>query len=428
MKRFPIMWVLFCLIFQLSYSTSLSDLAASMKAGEWAELSTNNLVPTLEANGASHAVIGGYHEDLAWDPVTQQILVISGDHNWGENTSQFISYSAATNTWKTEPRPSWLGILHGYDHNAIDVQGRYFYFRTYGSPNFFRYQIDNKVWTTLPSLNVGDYVSCCFGVEYFPEMNGLFVTNTQGGGTYLLGNGANQWNKLGSITPGGYQDFAEYNPVHKVMLFGGSNGSSALYKYDTTGQITPLKDAPRTLGVNQSINTVDPVSGDYLFFFDDATFHTYDITTEKWTQQTGSVPLFSPYRSSPIWHLTATPLSDHGVVLFVKFYFTTPNQAWVYLYKHAEPVGAENSASRDTPNVNPFVSALPNPFSGSVNIRLREEFQGELKIFRPNGQRVARFKGRGPFQWRPETAAPGLYLAEVSTNGRRVVKKIFFTP
>ena len=40
----------------------------------------------------------------------------------------------------------------------------------------------------------------------------------------------------GQLPMGPYHNFAEYNPVHKVVIFGGGNGSNDIYKLDTCGQ------------------------------------------------------------------------------------------------------------------------------------------------------------------------------------------------
>ena len=46
--------------------TAMGDLAASMKPGTWAELSTHNLDVVLSASGASGSILA-YAEDGAWD-------------------------------------------------------------------------------------------------------------------------------------------------------------------------------------------------------------------------------------------------------------------------------------------------------------------------------------------------------------------------
>src|SRR5262245_31505984 len=118
---------------------------------------------------------------------------------------------------------------------------------------------------------------------------------------------------------GPYHNFAEYSPVHKVILFGGGNGSSDLYKLDAAGKVTALKKAPIGLGTMQSIVTLDPVSGDFLIFGKGGSFYVYDVTSDAWKRQGGKVPIFEPTRvaDNKVWHVTATPVSTYGVTMFV---------------------------------------------------------------------------------------------------------------
>src|SRR5262249_1350418 len=138
----------------------------------------------------------------------------------------------------------------------------------------YKYQIDNQTWTPIASNNLMSYVQCCGGLDYFPEMNGVIwvqggeVGNT--GGVFLLSDSTGQWSRVGKIhtyVMGSYHNFAEYNPVYKVVLFGGGNdGARKLYKLSSNGTITSLKDAPVDLGIQSAMLTVDSVSGDYLVF------------------------------------------------------------------------------------------------------------------------------------------------------------------
>ena len=55
--------------------------------------------------------------------------------------------------------------------------------------------------------------------------------------------------------------------MHKVVLIaGGIQQPRIMYKLDAAGTVTRLQDAPAEieLGVNRSIITADPVSGDFI--------------------------------------------------------------------------------------------------------------------------------------------------------------------
>jgi len=248
-----------------------------MKAGEWRSLSTKNINATLGALGASQTVFG-FAENIEWDPVTQQLFYAGGDHN---DKAWFIAYDAKSNIWRRIDERSWG---HGYDHNAIDPTGRMFFYRSFSNPVIERYDISSGNWESLPSLEGKiDYISCCVGIEYFPELHGLVYISREKGanGAALLWNSrSNSWLRLGAGFPiGVYHNFAEYNPVHRVMLFGGGNppNSSAIYRLDKNGKIDSLNPAPIPLGIQQSIVTVDPISGNFLIFTSRSEFYEYNV-------------------------------------------------------------------------------------------------------------------------------------------------------
>ena len=322
--------------------TEMGRLAARMKPGSWAELKTSGIVEALRATGASGAIFG-YSEDGAWDPETRRFLYLGGDHN---GIPRFVAYSADENRWKTLPQPAWIGngTKHGYDHNAIDPGSRTFYHFPFGNKarTVQKYDLARGEWSALPLLDPPEYVACAVGVEYFPELGSLVVANGGGGkgSVHAFDVKAGSWKTLaGNLPMGVYHNFAEYNPVHKVMILGGGNDSSDLYRLDRDGKVTTLKKAPIGLGVMQTIVTVDPPNGDYLVFGKKGVFYVYDVLKDEWREQTGDIPIFAPVRTkdNKVWHTNATPVSTYGVTMFVKYYHRDPDpQAWVYLYKHAK--------------------------------------------------------------------------------------------
>jgi hypothetical protein len=155
----------------------------------------------------------------------------------------------------------------------------------------------------------------------------------------------NSWVGPLNTTPlsdtGDYHNVAEYNPVHKVVIFGGGNGSGALYKLSANGAVTPLTAAPFPLRVIESIVTVDPVSGDYLVFGRNGEFYKFDVTdgpAGTWTRLAGPPPFASPLlgsSSSTVDLVVAAPISTYGVVMFIKHIPGNASQTKVYLYKHS---------------------------------------------------------------------------------------------
>ena len=204
-----------------------------------------------------------------------------------------------------------------------------------------RYDIAAAKWTALPRVATQEYLACCVGLAWFPELDGLVWANGGGGKghVFLFTEKDQQWKMLAKDLPMGvYHNFAEYSPVHKVVIFGGGNGSSDLYKLDAAGKVATLKKAPIGIGTMQTIVTLDPVSGDFLVFGKNGSFYVYDVVKDEWKLREGKVPIFEPTRvkDNQVWHVTAAPVSTYGVTMFVKYYAVDPPRAWVYLYKHAE--------------------------------------------------------------------------------------------
>jgi hypothetical protein len=332
-------------------TTVLGQLAASMQPGTWAVLNTQNLESVLSSSdvggGASGGILG-YADKAAWDPTSKQLLFIGSDHlqDGVTVTDKFISYSDATNSWRVMPRPAWLqvGTHHGYEHNTIDAaRGQYYMRRSYMDVTYEKYDIASGTWTQLPPNNVLQYAQCCAGVEYFPGLGLIWVQGGEVnadpifyGGVFRFNESTQQWVRLGAVSSmpmGNYHNIAKYNPVRNVMIFGGGNGSSDLYKLDASGTITKLKNAPMSFGIMASVMTVDPVSGDYLAFFQDGSFWVYNVATDTWTRRSGS-NFFDPVisGSGSVFEVIATPVSTYGVVMFVK---ANPGQSKVYIYKHS---------------------------------------------------------------------------------------------
>jgi len=326
--------------------TQLAQLAGSLTPGTWATLATMNINATLLDPGGASGYITGDAESIKWDPLTRQLFFLGMDHH--PNTGQrFVSYSDSTNTWQILPQTSWMatgGVHHGYDHKALDVAHRYLYVRgQYMDRSVYRYQIDTKTWERVQDNNVLEYSQCCGGWDYFPELNGVVWfqgSDTQSGSTFYGGlflrdDLTGSWRRLGAratYVSGDYNNFAEYNPKHKVVIFGG--GSRDLYKLDSSGGVTTLNPAPVSIGNRSGVVTMDPVSGNYLVLSNtNNSFHSYNVASDTW-QLLPASPIFQFQANPPnggIFGVVATPISTYGVSLFVQ---CATNNCVVRLYKH----------------------------------------------------------------------------------------------
>lgn len=308
-----------------------------MQPGTWAELTTTNMVPTLAQAGGASTIITAYSDDAVWDPVTKRFFFIGGDHFPINCDPRFVSYSDATNAWQILPQPTWFpcGAFHGYNHTALDPVNGKLYHRQFNLPLVHKYDIASGVWSVLPSIpsNVVSFIQCCVGVAWFPERQSLVYVSSASETVAEYSEQTGTWGKLAQNLPiGAYQNFAKYNPVHNVVLFGGGQSDRHMYKLDASGNVTALHDAPIPIGIMNTIITPDPVSGKYLIFGNAKDFWVYDVVSDTWTQQSGQAPIYDPPVDIPaVFGTIVAPISTYGVNMFARCHISNCH---VYLYKH----------------------------------------------------------------------------------------------
>ena len=318
-------------------ASALAKAAASMRPGTWKRLETTGLTPRLlEVKTTDHGNhILGYADSAVWDPQSKQFMIVGGAHapnNQGIVNMRHIVYSEATNSWREETKQSWFatsGVSHAYDHHALDPATGTMFYRSGDGDFIHKYVIDSKTWSTTPAINMGYGVAG--GLAYFPERGGLVVVN--GGHVMFWSALQNNWERLGyRLAMGGYHNFAEYNAVHKTVLFGGGNDSSDLWKLGVTGAPVRLKNAPLSRWIPETTTTVDPVSGDYLVLRRQSSplFYQYDIVADEWKV----LPMY-PFAdaNSPDLSAVAAPIPEYGVVMFLKYGYE-PAEVWLYKHRH----------------------------------------------------------------------------------------------
>jgi len=431
---------------QLTHSTALGDLAKTMKPGTWEELSTNNLPKTVIDNGVSGSSLG-FAENGKWDPNSRQFLFMGMDH--GADMAKFIIYRESDNTWRRQPRPAYVKGNHGFDHQAIDPIQGVFYLRVYNSITIYRYVISTDSWSTLPAIpdNIKGYIQVAGGLAFFPELGGLVFVNGGGGDVFFYEEKTKAWSKPGSgLAMAQYHNFAEYNPIHKVIVFGGGNGSSDLHKLDSNKQAKTMSNAPINIGtVWGSVFTVDPVSGDYLVMGGDESFRVYDVVNDAWKTQAGPAPVFAASRGDGCYNIIASPISTYGVTMFVTFDF---EDSKVFLYKHTEcadrnalgecqevPVSSQKTKIQKQTF---SISVSPNPFGlkTTVNILLKAKLTTQefnARIFDLKGRLISdlakqsSFNGSRSvgFDWDAKGLPNGVYLLKVVLGNEKIITRLF---
>jgi hypothetical protein len=227
------------------------------------------------------------------------------------------------------------------------------------SRTFWRYKASTNDWRTVPE---GGTPNPCptSGADvhttaiWFPELNGFLFCTGNYNGIWYYNVGTNAWLQLqqnnGGSLPywGDYQNMSSYSPVHHVAIMGGGipgpgNSNKVFYRIDADKTVRRVTPAPEGYSVNGAILTVDPASGDFLFFSNNNTVYRLNPMTANgayvgaWTQvpaPAGGHKIFTygstDYGYQSTWGTVAAPISNHGVVMFLSWNNGDPK---TYLYK-----------------------------------------------------------------------------------------------
>ena len=316
---------------QSIHASELSDAASALAPGSYVELSTQGFNEELMLQGGGHHMLQ-YAESMIWDPMRREIHFVGSGHLQGY---QHIVYNEANNSWSQRPLPGFISSQdsHGYDHIAINLERREFYFRGFNQNRIWIYNLDSQSWTTSSVMSLQNY-QVAGGMAWFQDMQRMiYVDGDFGLATYNPAN--NSWNTLsGSLGLGPYHNFAEVAEKDNVVVLGGGNGSGVIYHLSANGNLTRKGNAPQSMGTTNSITVYEPVSGDFIVFFADSTYQ-YRPSSDTWTR-IGNTPPFSGLGDNGIFGGIATPISTHGVIMIAKY---AGNNSKVYLYKYAEGDG-----------------------------------------------------------------------------------------
>jgi hypothetical protein len=326
--------------------TSLADLAARLKAGEWAKLDTNgfnsgDILRTSEAGS-----IAEYNNELNWDPIHRKAYIVGtargSSGTYGTKNQKWVQFTDSNNSWSELPNlPFYLGF-HAYDHAALDTTTGDFYVRVVESADVWRFDAQSQNWSQLPDLPNGAK-PCCESLDYFPELGGVVYVegNHESGSSRILvyKRSTNQWSSVSasSVTMGDYHSFSEYDGAHKVLYFGGgevfqSGSRTDFYKLDSAGKVTKLANLPISAGTDSALTVVDPVTGNFLLFSErnPSQFYEFNFDTNSWATRSIQSS-FRATNSSDDLQSVAAAIPEHGVMMFVH------DNDSVWLYKHASP-------------------------------------------------------------------------------------------
>jgi hypothetical protein len=190
--------------------------------------------------------------------------------------------------------------------------------------------------------------------------------------------------------------------------------------------VTGLNPAPVNIGIEETIFTVDPVSGDYLVFNNARQFYAFNVQTGAWKQQNTVPPVFTSGYGIPVHGAVASPVSTHGVVMFVTC--EGSDSCRVIVYKHAVPAAVESGrlGGRNAPSV----IIEPNPIASSAMLHFAGFGQGPmpLRIYNVKGEQVAdlsdRMESGTSVRWETGSLATGIYLLQAKISGHCFTRKV----
>lgn len=328
--------------------TPIGELAESMQPGQWRELATTGAQAAFSADES----LFEYCDKLVWDPIQKQVLFYgTSDPASSNNDRKFIRYRASTNSWDILPTPSFASnIQHSYKHHAINPENRRLYYRPMGSTNTELYSIslDNVTgaWRRESNISGLDYLDGAVAMDWFPARRTIVLHSGEAGGAQSglteFNATTNTWRTIAdNFTPrGGLHALIECSPAANICIFGGGDDTKNLWRLNADGTTQNLGStgpiAERS--TRFAITTTDPVTGRFLMMSRNDEFYEFDATvgtTGRWTLigSGTSVPPFNGYVSNDsTFHMSATPISNYGVVMYVQWRDTGSK---VWLYKHS---------------------------------------------------------------------------------------------
>ena len=344
-----------------AFASPLSQLAASLQPGQFAELTGmsgfnngNILIPSASSCTAGD-YITEYANKAVWNTIAKQFQFVGSPHgNCG--VINMVIYNETSNAWSVGPQPT--GIVqpqHSYDHNTIDPATGTMYWRQYNSLNFYRLTNGGGSWSRIASPSMS--YQCCNTLEYFPNMGRLIYVDGNFGG-WAYNPGTNSWTQLfrGSENDGtalpqypmsGYTNFAEYSKLGFLVFGGGSN----IYKMDSSGAVSTIASAPFgnvNVGTGSTCCSIaaDPVTGDIVVIDGSRRVWKLNPSSGSWTDTGIVAPTFFGAAAGTGESLISAPISDYGVIMYVKC--DDSSSCKVYLYKHTTSTSGGGTPPADT--------------------------------------------------------------------------------
>ena len=334
-----------------------------MAPGTWAQLGVANQSAVLGVGGVTGSMIP-YCNAMPWNRFNRSIEILGGDHN-SPTGMRHVRYVEASNSFEVVTVSSGF-VGHGYDHTEVNPYTGDLFHKKYGGVGYqpltcFKQSFGQSTWTQLPIISANQNIT--FGAAWWAgTFTGGGGLGAQGGLAVFssgMSTGASTDGFIGIYDPlsntwpfqatsmspnfgsgSTYNQVMAYSRVKNVAVYGGGNvAEQKVWKLSSNGVATRLTDAPSnaSVGVHRGVFVDDPVTGNFLLLSKGNLFELNPDGSGTWTQQAGSrVPpsgVGIPSESGPNGFLFGTPLTDHGVVAFVRQ--TSSGNGAFWLYRHA---------------------------------------------------------------------------------------------
>ncbi len=288
-------------------TSELAALAASMSPGQWASFNMGGMGASLLDAGSGHS-IAEYSARGHWDPVHRKIQY------WGQGhyaSEKLITWDDATNSWSSAGGAGLGTIGHGYYHLALDPATGDLYLRGYGSSSVRRKPYGGS-WNSIANCNsAGNQVAGA--LEWFGALN-----NRAGGLVFCDVISAETWSAASNTWAQRSTNLSNLGSYHNwaaaaggSLYFGGGNGSSAMYRMDSSGIVSAAASTPIQAGVGDGIVMRHPDGNQLLMFSQGSTGTVYRFNGSSWSVA-GSHQIGG---ATNLWF--GVPIGDYGVVLFV---------------------------------------------------------------------------------------------------------------
>jgi hypothetical protein len=318
-------------------ASALGPIAAELDPGEWIDV-TGRIAAFPEFFYDLGSSIFAYTNEAYWHSDRREVVFIGEGHHSNYDGdpathSRFMAYRDCRDEWMEREIITASGpggeagtIGHQYHHSALAEDEDLFFHVPYGGAALFEYDFAGSSWRRIErpsSIAFGLAVwssDITFGVDWFPERNGIFLYSA-GAGAFFHDRASGEWSTIAE--PVGAEltldEVSIYNPVRGEVLFGGGQGAPEVFALRASGGVVTLPSSPAPMSAREGIVTVDPVSGDYLFFRD-GSFWTFDGVA--WREQ----PSAPPFATQGTDGTVAVSIDTYGVVLVMRW----PEQVWMY--------------------------------------------------------------------------------------------------